>query len=126
MFRFFQWLWFACLEECRSGWLLGCFLLFVFGCFWGVLVVLHFVSAAFFCYLVGGWLCCSLGVLIVFGGFVLIAFRVFSFCVGLAFGLGCSFALISLFSSWCSFSIGLVEPFNYGKKRFFQLNLKLW
>ena len=38
-----------------------------------------------------------------------IAFGVFLFCVGLAFGLGCSFSLFFLFSSWCSFPSGIVE-----------------
>ena len=44
-------------------------------------------AVVFFCNHVGGWLCSSLGVMIVNGGFVLKAIGVFLFCVGMAFGL---------------------------------------
>ena len=74
-------------------------------------------AMVFFCNLIGWWLCSSLWVVIVIGIFVVGAFGVFLFCVGLAFGLLLVLCRVSLFSSWCSSPIGVVEPFNYRKKK---------
>ena len=70
----------VCLLGVVSEWLaFRLFLAGCFGCFWGALVVLRFVFVVFFCYLVGGWLCCNLGVFIVFGGIFLLLLESFYF-----------------------------------------------
>ena len=69
----------VCLLGVVLEWLaFGLFLAGCFGCFSGVLMVLRFVYVVFFCYLVG-WLCCSLGVFIVFGGICLLLLESFHF-----------------------------------------------
>ena len=52
---------------------------------WSFLSNVVLEAVVFFYNLVGGWLCSSLGVVIVLGFFVFGAFGVFLFCVGLAF-----------------------------------------
>ena len=68
-------------------------------------------AVVFFCFLVGWWLCSSLGLLIVNGVFVWKLLVSFHFVLALLLVFCCSFILLSLFSSWCSSPVGVVEPF---------------